>query len=165
MKILNLLIIGVVISLVACQDNALAPKTSQFVAPPINNGQPSSDSTSSSMRIYVMDARFSRTTCSTGPGVCFKDGSGNIWDYDLRINPSGGNDVGTLGIELAGDQLHFSFFKSLEEDAFIVEEDVKLNDNFAKALGKSVIIIKAGTYRVTYDNYKYGEAYANFVSK
>ena len=165
MKILNLFIVGLVVALVACRDNTLAPKGSQTVEPIVDNGQPPSGGGTNSMRIYVMDARFSRTTCSTGPGVCFKDGGGNIWSYDFAINPSDGGDVGTIGIDIAGASLHFSFFESLEEDSFVVEQDVKLNDEFAKALGKSVIVLKAGTYRVSYDNYKYGEAYADFVSK
>lgn len=165
MKILNLCIVGLVVALVACQDNTLAPKGSQIVETIVDNGKPPSDGGANSLRIYVMDARFSRTTCSTGPGVCFKDGGGNIWSYDFFISPSDGGDVGTIGIDIAAARLHFTFFESLEEDSFIVEEDVRLNDEFAKALGKSAIILKAGTYRVSYDNYKYGEAYADFVSK
>lgn len=154
-----------IISLMACQDNALNETDAFNIKPTVDNDQPSDDDEGSSLRIYVMDARFSRTTCSTGPGVCFKDGSGNIWSYDFYVRPSGGDDVGTIGIELSGEKLHFTFFRSLEEDSFIVEEDVQMDGKIASALGKEILILKAGTYRVSYDHYKYGEAYADFVSK
>jgi len=106
--------------------------------------------------IYVMDARFSRSTCWTGPGVCFKNGFGDIWDYSM-VDNSTSDDVGPIGLHLENNQLHFRFFRSLEEDTFIIEEDVKLNESLAKALGKP-IVIRAGEYRVSYDRNKYGDS-------
>jgi hypothetical protein len=163
MKLLNLLILGSVFSLTACQDNEVVKKDNPPVES-IGTGNSGSDTGGNSLRIYVLDVRYSRTTCSTGPGVCFKDGSGNIWSYDFIEVQGGGGEVGPLGVDVAGERLHLTFFRPLEEDAFIVEQDVALNDNVSAALGKS-IVLKAGKYTVRHDAYKYGEAYVDLVSK
>jgi hypothetical protein len=120
--------------------------------------------------VYVMDARFSRGTCSTGPGVCFKDGNGNTWNYgDLIgyafVDNSTDGDVGPIGMHLDRDKIHLAFFRSLEEDTFIIDEDVRLSDKLAGALGGTTIILKAGVYKVSYDTYKYGEAVVDFRSR
>jgi hypothetical protein len=112
--------------------------------------------------IYVMDVRFSRETCATGPGVCFKNDFGDIWNYNFVDNSTDG-DVGPVGVKLEKEQLHFTFFRSLEEDSFIIEEDVTLNNKLSRALGRR-ITLKAGNYPVSYDNYRYGEAYVDIVS-
>ena len=159
----NLLIIAFLIALVGCQDEGLTKSSSQSTVS-AGDGQVSTPHLYYASWIYVMDARFSSATCATGPGVCFKNGFGDIWDYAFFDNSLSG-DVGPVGVKVDDEKLHMSFFRSLEEDSFIVEEDVQLNDKLANALGKNVIVIKAGKYRVTFDNYKYGEALVDMASK
>lgn len=112
---------------------------------------------------YVMDARYSRGTCSTGPGVCFKNGYGDIFSPSFVDNTPDDGDTGPIGMHLEGDKMHFTFFRSLEEDVFIIREDVQLNEKLATALGQPVIILKAGQYNVRFDAYKHGEAFVTLL--
>lgn len=109
-------------------------------------------------RVYVMDPRFSRATCATGPGVCFKDGVGHIWDYNFYDNSIGNNDVGPIGISLTEKGLHLGFFRSLEEKELIIAEDAVLDQGVTNALGKKRIIIKAGRYSVAFNRLRHGES-------
>lgn len=111
-----------------------------------------------------MDARYSRGTCSTGPGVCFKDGYGNIFSPSFVDNTPDDSDTGPIGMHLEGNKIHFTFFRSLEEDTFILQEDVRLNEKLASALGSNSIVLKAGRYTVSREKNKYGEAFVDFNS-
>lgn len=113
-------------------------------------------------RVYVLDVRFSRQTCATGPGVCFKDGFGNIWDYNYFDRWADDGDVGPIGVELDGDQLRLVFYRSLEEDLFIIHEDVKVNESLCRALGRS-FTIKAGEYPVSFEGNEFGAALVSII--
>jgi hypothetical protein len=164
MKILNRMIVASVIlaSSVSCSHEEVIPSAASEGLP----NAITSESNSARLNywsVYVMDVRFSRETCATGPGVCFKDGFGDIWDYSL-IDNSNDPDVGPIGVELAGDQLHLTFYRSLEEDTFIVQEDVAINETLCRALGKSSLSMKTGRYAVSYKTHKFGEALVDIIS-
>lgn len=129
-----------------------------------NDNSTISDSKDSStkgglFRLYVMDARFSRATCSTGPGVCFKDGGGNVWDYNFYDRYVGNTEVGPMGISVLNNStVGLGFYRNLEENEFIIERDVVLNPIFSRALGKTNITLKAGSYAVNRSRIENGEA-------
>lgn len=164
MKILNcLLVAAAILALFAScsQEEEIPPAASENLPDTTTPG--SGNARLNYWSVYVMDVRFSRETCATGPGVCFKDGFGDIWDYSF-IDNSNDPDVGPIGVELAGDQLLLTFYRSLEEDAFIVQEDVAINETLCRALGKSSLSIKAGRYAVSYKTHKFGEALVDIAS-
>ncbi|MFT7898669.1 hypothetical protein VBY74_01680 [Tenacibaculum ascidiaceicola] len=122
--------------------------------------------------VYVMDWRFSRGTCTTGPGVCFKNDYGDILVYGNVSSGSseevketfsklmeGNNDEdnGVIAFRNEGESLRLVFSRSLEEEDFIISEDVSLRDDIVKELGKTNIILQAGKYVVDYSRFKNGE--------
>lgn len=133
--------------------------------------------------VYVMDWRFSRGTCATGPGVCFQDGDGDILDYTW-LNVNGGGtytelaenfekftandddlDNGPMAFRIENRRLHIAFSRSLEETSLRIDRDVELPQALAAYLGKSSITIPAGSYEVDYANLKHGEAYVPFTAE
>ena len=157
MKTLKTLAVVALVSLtMSCQKDEL-PTTSEGVnieTPRLNL-----------FSVYVMDARFSRTTCWTGPGVCFKDGFGNVWDYNFFDNQINNPDVGPIGVTLSGENLNLGFYRSLEEKEFILESDVVLTSSLANALGKKRIIMKAGAYPLSHTRLRNGEASVKIISE
>lgn len=122
--------------------------------------------------VYVMDWRFSRGTCTTGPGVCFKNDYGDILVYGSASSGSseevketfsklmeGNNDEdnGVIAFRNEGESLRLVFSRSLEEEDFIISEDVSLRDDIVKELGKTNITLQAGKYVVDYSRFKNGE--------
>lgn len=164
MSMFKLTTIALVVALVSCNDELVKTDTQTTPAAVATGSVTPSPSIYYAYWVYVMDVRFSRATCATGPGVCFKNGFGDIWDYSFIDNSTDG-DVGPIGVALTNNKIHVSFFRSLEEDAFIIDEDVAINSTLARALGKSEIILKAGKYAVDYTNYKFGEAYVTIAAR
>jgi hypothetical protein len=160
MKTIKLLIPALFISLVSCQKEELLERNESQTTTNNNLDSRYYDE----FTIYVMDSRYSRGTCSTGPGVCFKDSFGHIWDYNL-FNLVSNPDVGPVGVTLAENQISLTFFRSLEEDVFIIEEDVTVNASLSRAFGKREIILKAGKYEVNYDENKYGKSKVKSIIK
>jgi hypothetical protein len=153
MKTIKLLIPALLISLVSCQKEDLEQKETPTEIKTVNASGRYYDE----FRVYVMDSRFSRATCATGPGVCFQDGFGNIWDYAF-VDNSNNPDVGPIGVSVANNRLNLSFYRSLEEDTFIIDRDVTVNPNLARALGKRSIVLKAGVYPVSFERFANGES-------
>ena len=123
---------------------------------------------------YVMDWRFSRGSCATGPGVCFKNEYGDIWGYEHNGNNPVGEitatmeglmtgyedpDEGLIVFRLEGESLHLIFSRSLEEEQFVVENDEVIRGELAERLRREQIVIPAGTYEVRYGNFEHGETY------
>lgn len=121
--------------------------------------------------VYVMDWRFSRGTCTTGPGVCFKNDYGDILVYGNASSGSsdevkeifsklmeGNNDEdnGVIAFRNEGESLRLVFSRSLEED-FIISEEISLRDDIVKELGETNITLQAGKYVVDYSRFKNGE--------
>ncbi|MEO8516343.1 MAG: hypothetical protein ABI426_06345 [Flavobacterium sp.] len=161
MKTIKLLIPALFISMVSCQKDDLEPKNP---TPTEVQSLNESGRYYDEFRVYVMDSRFSRTTCATGPGVCFQDGFGNIWDYAF-IDNSDDPEVGPIGVSIVNDRLSLSFYRSLEEDKFIIERDVTVNPSLARALGKRTIILKAGIYPVSFERFANGESTVNTIMR
>ncbi|WP_428740535.1 hypothetical protein [Tenacibaculum sp.] len=122
--------------------------------------------------VYVMDWRFSRGTCTTGPGVCFKNDDGDILVYGNASSGSseevketfsklleGNNDEdnGVIAFRNEGESLRLVFSRSLEEEDLIISEDVYLRDDIVKELEKTNITLRAGKYVVDYSRFKNGE--------
>ncbi|TDQ27586.1 hypothetical protein [Tenacibaculum caenipelagi] len=122
--------------------------------------------------VYVMDWRFSRETCATGPGVCFKNDDGDILVYGNASSGSseevketfsklmeGNNDEdnGVIAFRNEGESLRLVFSRSLEEEDFIISEDVYLRGDIVKELEKTNITLRAGKYVVDYSRFKNGE--------
>lgn len=154
MKTIKLLIPALLISLASCQKEDVEQKNT---TPTDVKSKNESGRFYDEFRVYVMDSRFSRTTCSTGPGVCFQDGFGNIWDYAF-VDNSHDPEVGPIGVSIVNDRVNLSFYRSLEEDKFIIERDVVVNPTLARALGKRSIILKAGIYPVSFARFANGES-------
>ncbi len=113
--------------------------------------------------VYVMDPRFSRKTCATGPGVCFKNDDGDILEYGVAPANIGGviyamGAKSYIGYQRHGDKLRVFFSKSIEEDNLIVIEDVILRRDLTEKLGATKITLLAGEYPLNYENFKHGEA-------
>ncbi len=155
MKTIKLLIPVLLISLASCQKEDLEQQNTNPSDVKITN---ESGRYYDEFRVYVMDSRFSRATCATGPGVCFQDGFGNIWDYAFVDNNSDDPDVGPIGVSIVNDRLNLSFYRSLEERDFIIDRDVVVNPSLAKALGKKSIVLKAGRYPVSFERFINGES-------
>lgn len=133
--------------------------------------------------VYVMDVRFSRDTCATGPGVCFQNGDGDIWDYmfvsnggstidEVRanldrfdINDDDEDDIGVVAYQLEGEMLRVVFSRDLEEEYFVVSSDKRLEEGLAAALGKASVTIPKGEYRVNKENFEHGEALVAVVTE
>lgn len=133
--------------------------------------------------VYVMDVRFSRDTCATGPGVCFQNGDGDIWDYmfvgnggstieevkanldRFDINDDDEDDIGVVAYQREGDMLRVVFSRSLEEENFVLSSDKELEQGLAAALGKASITIPKGSYRVNKGTFEHGEALVPIVSR
>ncbi|AZJ36077.1 hypothetical protein [Tenacibaculum singaporense] len=122
--------------------------------------------------VYVMDWRFSRGTCTTGPGVCFKNDYGDILVYGNASSGSsdevkeifsklmeGNNDEdnGVIAFRNEGESLRLIFSRSLEEEDFIISEEISLRDDIVKELGETNITLQAGKYVVDYSRFKNGE--------
>lgn len=122
--------------------------------------------------VYVMDWRFSRGTCTTGPGVCFKNDYGDILVYGNASSGSseevkevffklmeGNNDEdnGVIAFRNEEEAVRLVFSRSLEEEDFIISEDVTLREDVAAKLGKTNIVLRAGKYVVDYSRFKNGE--------
>lgn len=122
--------------------------------------------------VYVMDWRFSRGTCTTGPGVCFKNDYGDILVYSNASSGSseevketfsklmeGNNDEdnGVIAFRNEGESVRLVFSRSLEEEGFIISEDVTLREEVATKLDKTNITLQAGKYVVDYSRFKNGE--------
>ncbi|CAM1364914.1 conserved hypothetical protein [Tenacibaculum sediminilitoris] len=122
--------------------------------------------------VYVMDWRFSRGTCTTGPGVCFKNDYGDILVYGSVSSDSseevketfsklmeGNNDEdnGVIAFRNEGESLRLVFSRSLEEENFIISEDVYLREDVATKLDKTNVVLQAGEYVVDYSRFKNGE--------
>ncbi|REH52288.1 hypothetical protein C7448_10320 [Tenacibaculum gallaicum] len=122
--------------------------------------------------VYVMDWRFSRGTCTTGPGVCFKNDYGDILVYGNASSGSseevketfsklmeGNNDEdnGVIAFRNEGESVRLVFSRSLEEEGFIISEDVTLREEVATKLDKTNITLQAGKYVVDYSRFKNGE--------
>lgn len=122
--------------------------------------------------VYVMDWRFSRETCATGPGVCFKNDDGDILVYGNASSSSseevkevfsklmeGNNDEdkGVIAFRNEGESLRLIFSRSLEEENFIISEDVTLREDVAAKLNKTNITLQAGKYVVDYSRFMNGE--------
>ncbi|RLK00368.1 MULTISPECIES: hypothetical protein [Tenacibaculum] len=122
--------------------------------------------------VYVMDWRFSRGTCTTGPGVCFKNDYGDILVYSNASSDSseevketfsklmeGNNDEdnGVIAFRNEGESLRLVFSRSLEEEDFIISENVSLREDIVAELGKADITLQAGKYVVDYSRFKNGE--------
>ena len=153
MKTIKLLIPALFISLVSCQKEDLEQTKTPTEIKTVNESGRYYDE----FRVYVMDSRFSRATCATGPGVCFQDGFGNIWDYAF-VDNSNDPDVGPIGVSITNNRLNLSFYRSLEEDKFIINRDVTVNPSLARALGKRSIVLKAGIYPVSFERFANGES-------
>lgn len=129
----------------------------------------------------VMDWRFSRGTCATGPGVCFMDGDGDIVTFYSIAEPGGSGESGELQHEfdklLRGNNdmdsgviafrneekgLRLVFSRSLEEESFVVSENYHLNEKLASKLGLRKGVIPAGVYKVDRSRFKNGEVLINF---
>ena len=125
---------------------------------------------------YVMDWRYSRLECATGPGVCFRSESGDIFrfytkgdDYVNEVNETMARlmadnpdpDNGLIVFSLVDNVLHLIFSRELEEGSFVVQEDHELNSGLAEQLGQEQIIILAGEYDVSHDNFEFGETFIN----
>ncbi|GAB5398538.1 MAG: hypothetical protein Aureis2KO_01230 [Aureisphaera sp.] len=123
---------------------------------------------------YVMDWRYSRLECATGPGVCFRNGYGDIFRfYTKGDDPVGevtdtmnrlmeGNDDpedGLIVFSMEGNTLHLIFSRDLEEGQFIVESDEVIRGELAASLGRDQVVIPAGEYEVQHGNYEYGETF------
>ena len=131
--------------------------------------------------VYVMDWRFSRGTCATGPGVCFQNDDGDIWDYSfvsnggstidevknnlVRFTTSEDPDVGVIAYQLEGDMLRMVFSRSLEEEQLVISEDTDLGQGLAAMLGKASITIPRGSYRVNMGTFEHGEALVPIISR
>jgi hypothetical protein len=154
MKTIKLLISVLIMTMVSCQKEDLEPKNTKIstVKTENNFGRYYDE-----FRVYVMDSRFSRGSCGAGPGVCFQDGFGNKWEYAL-IDNSDNPDVGPIGVSIVNSSLNLSFYRSLEEDKFIIERDVTLNPSLTRALGKRNIVLKAGVYPVNFERVAHGES-------
>lgn len=122
--------------------------------------------------VYVMDWRFSRGTCTTGPGVCFKNDYGDILVYGNASSGSseevketfsklmeGNNDEdnGVIAFRNEGESVRLVFSRSLEEEGFIISENVTLREEVATKLDKTNITLQAGKYVVDYSRFKNGE--------
>ncbi|RSC93731.1 hypothetical protein [Tenacibaculum singaporense] len=122
--------------------------------------------------VYVMDWRFSRGTCTTGPGVCFKNDYGDILVYGNTSSGSSGEvkeifsklmegnndeDNGVIAFRNEGESLRLVFSRSLEEEDFIISEEISLRDDIVKELGETNITLQAGKYVVDYSRFKNGE--------
>ncbi|WP_438711973.1 hypothetical protein ACSTS3_05725 [Aquimarina muelleri] len=133
-----------------------------------------------------MDWRFSHGTCATGPGVCFKDGDGDIvigWGsvfnnggiissaeqlhkaFKVLMDGNEDKDNGVIAFRVERDQLHMVFSRSLEEPDFILKEDVVLRKKLSIHLGMDEIIIPAGVYKVDRSNFEHGEVKVPFKGK
>ncbi len=126
---------------------------------------------------YVMDWRYSRAECATGPGVCFRNGYGDIFrmytkpgdDYvsevtrfmDRLMADNDDPDDGLIVFSIEGNTLRLIFSRALEEDVFIVEEDQVIRGELAERLGREQISIPAGEYEVHYGSFEHGESYIN----
>ena len=154
MKTIKLLIPALIVSLTSCQKDDLQQKST---TPTAVKSEKEFGRYYDEFRVYVMDSRFSRASCGTGPGVCFQDGFGNIWDYAFRDN-SNDSEVGPIGVGIVNDHINLSFYRSLEEDKFIIDRDVTVNPSLARALGKRSIVLKAGIYPVTFERFAHGES-------
>ena len=125
---------------------------------------------------YVMDWRYSRAECATGPGVCFRNGYGDIF----RIYTNGDGyvnevtdtmnrlmadnrdpDNGLIVFSLEDSVLHLVFSRELEEGNFIVDENQQLGQPLVERLGREEIVIPAGEYEVSYENFEFGETFIN----
>ncbi|GFD81945.1 hypothetical protein KUL118_48070 [Tenacibaculum sp. KUL118] len=53
-----------------------------------------------------------------------------------------------------GESLRLVFSRSLEEEDFIISEDISLRDYIAKELGKTNITLQANKYVVDYSRFK-----------
>ena len=122
--------------------------------------------------VYVMDWRFSRETCATGPGVCFKNNDGDIFvngdsstdssaevkEIFLRLlKDNTDEDNGVIAFRNEKDFIRLAFSRSLEEDSFIISKDVSLREDITLKLNKKNIILLAGEYALDYSRFKNGE--------
>ena len=124
----------------------------------------------------VMDWRFSRGTCATGPGICFKDGDGDIVTFYSYAAPGSSGDTGALQDEfdklLRGNNdldsgviafrnddngVRLVFSRSLEEESFVVSENFELSAALAEKLGRKSVVIPAGKYYVDRSRFRNGE--------
>ncbi|MDC8002559.1 hypothetical protein POV27_00720 [Aureisphaera galaxeae] len=123
---------------------------------------------------YVMDWRYSRLECATGPGVCFRNGYGDIFRmYTKGDDPVGevtemmarlmadyqDPEDGLIVFSIEGNTLNLIFSRELEEGQFIVESDEVIRGELAERLGRDQIVIPAGEYEVQYGNYEHGETH------
>lgn len=126
---------------------------------------------------YVMDVRFSRGSCATGPGVCFQNEGGDIWDYGINngdpnnyveevsrameLLMEGNNDPesGVVAYRLEENRLHLVFSRSLEENVLVVDESYRLRSDLARAFERENITLQPGEYAVDRSNFEHGEAY------
>ncbi|MEM7084703.1 MAG: hypothetical protein AAF489_00885 [Bacteroidota bacterium] len=124
---------------------------------------------------YVMDWRFSRAECASGPGICFRSEYGDIWDYGLsqgdpniyveevrfRMNQlMEGNtdpDNGLIVFRMEGEVLHMVFSRDLEESNLVIDRDEQLGADISAKLGAAGITIPEGVYEVDRSNFEYGE--------
>jgi hypothetical protein len=123
---------------------------------------------------YIMDTRFSRDTCGTGPGVCYSNEGGDIFGYGTSNDPNdyvgevqqqldilmeGNNDpeVGVVAYRLIDNTLQIVFSRSLEEQNFVVSENYELRSDLAEAFGRSSLILPRGEYQVDRSNFEHGE--------
>jgi hypothetical protein len=125
---------------------------------------------------YVMDWRFSRAECASGPGICFRSEYGDIWDYGMsQGDPNDyveevrarmehlmeGNtdpDEGLIVFRLEGEVLHLVFSRDLEEGDLVVDRDQQIGADISAKLGAAGITIPEGVYEVDRTNFEYGEA-------
>lgn len=115
--------------------------------------------------IYWLDARYSRT-CSTGPGVCFKNGDGEPWDWVYINNVPTSDEIeetnpdfdeGGVMIGLEGDQVRMIFTKDVESESIYIDEEFTLPEGMFSNFVEGPITVLAGEYKLNFDNYKYGE--------
>lgn len=122
---------------------------------------------------YVMDVRYSRT-CSTGGGVCFTNGYGDIFEvttWSSSTNNPTPNEIDdihgaeeteelasalvTLGESSTGTY-EYTMLLTREEygdGKVVVPDDIDLSEDFAAEFGYESITLKAGDYDIDYDNY------------
>ena len=170
-KVIAVLLLGVLFY--ACQEESVLENAMQ---------EGSIENTQADLKYHnfpweiVMDWRFSRGTCTTGPGICFRDGYGDIYTfYSIADNGSNeeakdlqnkfeillkGNtdmDNGAIAFKKERNGLRIVFSRSLEEEYFVVPYNYNLNEKLSAKLGRRSIVIPAGEYRIDRSRFKNGE--------
>ncbi|WP_459210668.1 hypothetical protein [Aquimarina rhabdastrellae] len=135
---------------------------------------------------FFMEWMYSFGSCSSGPGVCFRNDNGESvihWggvdnstantDYvsniqkafNVLMNGNENPDNGVIAFKLEKDLLRMVFSRDLEEPYLNIKEDVTLSENVSRTLGKHEIIIPAGQYDVDRSNFEFGEVKVPIIAK